>query len=85
MKTKLEAALEKAQDDQEEFDIVFKTSVFYNRHLMDIIDLDDKHNFLTAREKAALRKLAKTLEDGIMEKISELRSGLNNYRNSDLY
>lgn len=84
-KSKLENALEKIDTDTPENDICFQMSIFYNKHLMGIIDLDGKHDFLSALEKEYLKKLAMIMEERIMEDISVHRTcGLNNYRSSSL-
>ena len=76
MPNKLELALENAENQQEEFDIVFKTRMFYQKHLMDIIELNDKHDFLSDLESICLKNIATLLEDNIIEQISEFQNGM---------
>ena len=77
---KLEIALENAENSQEEFDILFKTRMFYQKHLIGIIELNDKHDFLSDLERISLKNIASILEDNIIEQISEHYVGLNNPR-----
>ena len=77
---KLELALENAEDSQEEFDILFQTRMFYQKHLMGIIELNDKHDFLSDLERISLQNLSSILEDNIIEQISEHYVGFNNPR-----
>ena len=74
MKTKLEKALENAETQDEEFQILFKMSMFYQKHLLEIILLNDKHNFLSLKECDLLKRLAVILENGIMEQVSQVRT-----------
>ena len=81
MKSKLERALEKQETNEPSEDMCFKRSIFYNKHLLDIIALNETHDFLSALEKKCLIKLAMILEQRIMEEISIVRSfeGENNH------
>lgn len=74
MKTKLEKALEKAADCDVEFEIQHTISMFYNLHLMKMIELDQEHDFLSTIEKKCLKKLALILEERIMEDLSIVRT-----------
>ena len=80
MKTKLELALEKAKNEDEAFKILHTVSMFYHKHLLEMILLNDEHNFLSLQECDMLKRLAMILENRIMEKVSEVRTnGLSPY------
>ena len=77
-KTKLELALER-QEIEPDYDsaIPFKIRMFYNKHLMDFIELNEDHDFLNDDETKVLKLLAQLLNDGIMEDVSCLHSEMD--------
>ena len=76
--SKYEIALQKMD---EEINLSFMIRIFYNRHLIDFIDLNDEHDFLSEDEAKVLILLARLLQDGIIEDISESEAGLSGTRN----
>ena len=70
-KTKFELALERLEEEKEyDESLQFKIRIFYNKHLMDFIELNEDHDFLSDYEKFILKLLADYLLEGIMEDVS---------------
>lgn len=78
-RTKLELALERQEFEPNSDELIpFKIRMFYNKYLMDFIELNKDHDFLSKYEADVLKYLAELLHEGIMEDVSSLEEGLWN-------
>ena len=75
--SKYQKALENMKIDA---NLSYHIHAFYNRHLTNFILLNEEHDFLSEYEAQLLMYLGDTLNQGILEDISEYEVGLSNSR-----
>ena len=77
-KTRLDVALEGLPDTIEEEDFLSQIRMFFNKYLVEMIDIQKDSNVLSQEEEKSMRLLYRLMDEGTMEDVRDY--GSNGYQ-----